>query len=336
MNKDILFIVLILISTIVLILEWVRYSILKEKNVEALKQLKNLQYNISEMADREQYCNTLIRKKEEQMEKISSALAEMTEECSEYGKKVSESKKQYETEQEKLTNFRQSLNDSYERESEDFSNRIEQLRDEYKKEYLESIQSMSTDLADKIQKKQEELEKFDGLIKDYREKVAVAVEEQKRRQLIAEEQDFYTLILSEQDLEEIKELRKASLKMRSAEPINKVIYKVYYEKPYTDLIGRIFGNKPAVTGIYKITNTVNQKCYVGQAVNVQERWRQHIKRGVGAEAATRNKLYPAMLKYGPEKFTFELLESCSRDKLDEREDYWQEFYHAKDFGYSIK
>jgi hypothetical protein len=35
-------------------------------------------------------------------------------------------------------------------------------------------------------------------------------------------------------------------------------------------------------------------CYVGQAANISERWRQHIKRGVGAETATRNKLYPAM------------------------------------------
>jgi group I intron endonuclease len=77
-------------------------------------------------------------------------------------------------------------------------------------------------------------------------------------------------------------------------------------------------------------------CYVGQAVDVASRWKQHIKRGVGAEAPTRNKLYPAMAELGVENFTFELLEECERDKLDSQEDYWQEFYHAKDFGYSIK
>ena len=31
-----------------------------------------------------------------------------------------------------------------------------------------------------------------------------------------------------------------------------------------------------------------------------------------------------------------LLEECDREKLDIQEDYWQEFFHAKDFGYSIK
>lgn len=43
-----------------------------------------------------------------------------------------------------------------------------------------------------------------------------------------------------------------------------------------------------------------------------------------------------MLAFGVENFTFELLEECERDRLDEREDHWQEVYHAKDFGYSIK
>ncbi len=70
--------------------------------------------------------------------------------------------------------------------------------------------------------------------------------------------------------------------------------------------------------------------------NIADRWKQHIKRGVGAEAPTRNKLYPAMYELGPENFTFEILEECDKSLLDEREDYWQEFYQAKEFGYSIK
>ena len=88
--------------------------------------------------------------------------------------------------------------------------------------------------------------------------------------------------------------------------------------------------------IYKITNTENGMCYVGQAVNIAERWRQHIKRGLGAEAPTRNKLYPAMAQFGVENFTFEIIEKCEPALLNQREDSWQEYFHAKDFGYSIK
>lgn len=39
-----------------------------------------------------------------------------------------------------------------------------------------------------------------------------------------------------------------------------------------------------------------------------------------------------MQKYGPENFTFELLEKVSRDKLNEREMYWINFYKSKEFG----
>lgn len=77
-------------------------------------------------------------------------------------------------------------------------------------------------------------------------------------------------------------------------------------------------------------------CYVGQAANLAERWKQHIKRGLGADPITKNKLYPAMKSIGVENFSFEVIEECERSKLDEREDYWQDFFKAKEFGYSIK
>lgn len=43
-----------------------------------------------------------------------------------------------------------------------------------------------------------------------------------------------------------------------------------------------------------------------------------------------------MLEYGVENFSFELIEECDKDSLNEREQYWQDFFGAKEFGYSIK
>jgi group I intron endonuclease len=77
-------------------------------------------------------------------------------------------------------------------------------------------------------------------------------------------------------------------------------------------------------------------CYVRQAVNIADRWKQHIKRGLGAETPTKNKLYPAMAEFGVENFTFEIIEECEKAQLNDREDYWQEYFKAKEFGYSIK
>lgn len=162
-----------------------------------------------------------------------------------------------------------------------------------------------------------------------------AIEIAKVREAERTAKDFYRLQIDESALEDIKELREVMSRLNQPEVLGKLIWKVYYEKPYTDLCGRVF-SKP-VCGIYLITNLENNMCYVGQAVNVQERWRQHIKRAIGAETPTQNKLYPAMAKFGVENFTFQLIEEINNRKLlDEREDYWQDFYKAKEFGYSIK
>ena len=219
--------------------------------------------------------------------------------------------------------------------AEQMAQRYQQAEDNYQQEYLKAIEESTKEYTNLIIQKQEELNKISQELVEAKAKQNAIVEANKRAEEVKQKEQFYKLNLSEIDIEEIKKLRSIIPYLRSAEPINKVIWKVYYEKPYTDLIGRVIG-QGIHTGIYKITNIENQKCYIGQAVNIADRWKQHIKRGVGAEAPTRNKLYPAMYELGPEQFTFEILEECDKSLLDSREDYWQEFYQAKEFGYSIK
>ena len=97
---------------------------------------------------------------------------------------------------------------------------------------------------------------------DLQGKVDAAVAASKREEEKRQEQNFYRLVLSESDLYEITQLRAVEPYLRDREALNKVIWKVYYEKPYTDMIGRILG-AGIKTGIYKITNMTNNMCYVG-------------------------------------------------------------------------
>ena len=173
-------------------------------------------------------------------------------------------------------------------------------------------------------------------IEQLRSSVASAVEIAKHKMEEENKIELYRLQLPEASVNDIWALRSVESLLINAETINKVIWKSYYERPYTDLIGRLGLSNSAVCGIYKITNIENEMTYIGQAVNIAERWKQHIKRGIGAETPINNKLYPAMKQFGPENFTFEIVEVCPRSKLNEREDYWQEFYKAKEFGYSMK
>lgn len=218
---------------------------------------------------------------------------------------------------------------------ENASNYYTTQTEQYQNDYKEMMTDCALSISNLINQKKIELEKLDLAIKEQSEKVNASVEASKRAEEIRSQSDFYKLTIPKEDLDEIKELREVEKHLRNPEPLNKVIWKCYYEKPTTDLIGRVIGSGTH-TGIYKITNLTNQMCYVGQAANLAERWKQHIKRGLGADPVTKNKLYPAMKAIGVENFSFEVIEECERSKLDEREDYWQDFFKAKEFGYSIK
>ena len=226
--------------------------------------------------------------------------------------------------QEKLSSHAQAIGDKYHQDEIDAQN-----------EYLDTLRELMENVQTSIQSKRAELSEIEDVLNNMKSLASAAVEANKRAHEMAEKVNFYRLVLSEEDIKEIEKLREVTPYLRNSEPLNKVIWKVYYENPYTDMIGRVIG-KGVHTGIYKITNLENGMCYIGQAVNIADRWKQHIKRGIGAETPTRNKLYPAMLAIGVENFTFEIVEECDRIKLNEREDYWQDYFKAKEFGYSIK
>ena len=213
--------------------------------------------------------------------------------------------------------------------------KLERALEEEAIKFQENVNNFNAQYNETVNSMMEEYKNLSNNVAVLRATNDAAVEAAKRAEEMKNQLSFYRIQLSAEDIHEIELLRQVEPYLRDKEPLNKVIWKCYYEKPTTDLLGRVVGSG-VHTGIYKITEIETSKCYVGQAANIADRWKQHIKRGVGAEAPTRNKLYPAMREIGPENFTFEIIEQCDRSLLDEREDYWQEYFKAKEFGYSIK
>ena len=86
-----------------------------------------------------------------------------------------------------------------------------------------------------------------------------------------------------------------------------------------------------MTGIYKITNQCNGKIYIGQSKNIEERWKEHKRK-----MQVRNtQLYQAMRFFGIENFVFEIIEECSLDQLNEREQYYIHKYDSINKGYNM-
>lgn len=92
----------------------------------------------------------------------------------------------------------------------------------------------------------------------------------------------------------------------------------------------------ALCGIYKITNKVNGKIYIGQSINIKARWRDHIS-SLNRGDSRCTLLQRAWNKYGGEEnFSFEILELCSEDMLDEVEIKYIEMYDTCNVGYNIE
>jgi len=90
-----------------------------------------------------------------------------------------------------------------------------------------------------------------------------------------------------------------------------------------------------VCGIYKITNQQTGECYIGQAKDCRKRWYEHCRCGIGIDPPQGSQLYSAMLEYGLDSFSFELLLECSPEELNEKEKYFIELYNSNIVGYNI-
>lgn len=185
---------------------------------------------------------------------------------------------------------------------------------------------------EKINIRRNELEQ---ILKKEEAKQQEIIEQYKRAEQIKQDKNFYRIVLSENAQDDVKKLRKIAEELHDPTIIYKLIYKTYYEKPFTEMVGRVVSSEAAACGIYKITNLENGRCYIGQTKQAfKERWRTHLKRGVKAEPGTQNKLYAAMWEDGAENFTFEVLATCTPEELNEKERDYIALYHADTWGYN--
>jgi group I intron endonuclease len=84
--------------------------------------------------------------------------------------------------------------------------------------------------------------------------------------------------------------------------------------------------------IYKITNNINGKVYIGQTIQpIKERFYRHCARAC-SEDESNMAIHKAIRKYGKENFTLELLEET--DNLNEREIYYISKYDSFKNGYN--
>lgn len=227
----------------------------------------------------------------------------------------------------------QALNAAYNekelRLQEQFRTKLEALD----KEYSDKADTYAADWEHKRAQLEDEYAVLVRTIHEQQNILRIALEQNRQEH---EDEGRHYLVMPDIDRYELTELVDVCGHIRNPLPLCKAMYDIYYKVPTTNLINDL-GVK-GVSGIYKITDTTNSKMYIGQSVDMGERWRQHIKRGIGAEAGTisGSKLYSAMMSNKLWNFKFELLEEVPKDNLNAREKFWISYFNATEYGYNMK
>lgn len=89
-------------------------------------------------------------------------------------------------------------------------------------------------------------------------------------------------------------------------------------------------------GIYQIRNNINSKIYIGSSANIQERFKEHVRK-LKRNKHTNQHLQNSWNKYNPDNFEFEIIETCAPSNLILREQHYIDTTQCanRNLGYNI-
>lgn len=220
---------------------------------------------------------------------------------------------------------------------------INNLYENLKKNSLEAFQAYENALDNAYNEKEKAIKQAMTLISSKKQQaenelnqirnaVHAATAARLLQQQEKDEWRFYSIHLTDNQITDITSLLSMKKDLHDPSIISKIIWSTYYNKPVGDMCNRVLGNQKKC-GIYKLTDKSTGYVYIGQSVDIANRWKTHIKYGLGIDTPiTPNKLYQTMQGSSLWYWTFELLEECKKQKLNERERFWIDFYQSDKIG----
>lgn len=312
-------IILIVISVIVFICSFYLYKHTTKVNTENKKinrQLQEKQLTLANcILELEKKINTQQNTLEINENQINNYKKELTDLQNNISKTIDN---QQEMSRKAFENYCEVLDNKYKEEEEEY----EQYRDALQTAYS----NLQLQLMREADEAREELAKIEATR-------AAAIQAQIKEKEIEQNSSFYCLQVTDSELRDIAVLESIKPKLNNERILSMLIWQTYWRTPMTNLCNNVIG-KTIKTGIYKITNQKTKECYIGQAVDLASRWKDHAKCGLGIDTPVGNKLYRSMQEFGIQNFSWEVLEECERKDLDEKEKYYINLYMSKEYGFN--
>ena len=185
--------------------------------------------------------------------------------------------------------------------------------------------------ADLIRQKvniETEIDEITNKLKEFRSIRKSINEAILREKELQEKEDFYSILVSENDKEDIQILQSMDLKLHNRDVIPKLVWELYIRRPCQEMIKRVTGNKK-LGGIYKITYKKTGEAYIGKTVDFSTRWQNHCKTAIGLDGCAKATLHTRMAADGLWNYTFEILEVVDKDQQSEKEAFYIDIYGTK-------
>lgn len=143
----------------------------------------------------------------------------------------------------------------------------------------------------------------------------------------------HSLAITIKDYEDINTLTECRNRLNRKSVLDSLVWSEFVQGPLQQLRKELVSVKltEKISGIYRITNIENDRCYIGQAVDIGGRWTEHIKAALNSPT---DKFHKALAQAPLYSWTWEILEKCGKPQLNEREKYWITHYKSNEFGYN--
>ena len=242
---------------------------------------------------------------------------------------IEEGKKHLSTIQNAIDNQQEMSSNAFKNYCDILEKKYKEVEEEHDME-IEALNTAYSNLQLKLLREADEVRSDLDKIKATR---AAAIEAARREKDIESNLTFYCLDISDADKRDIAKLEALKPSLNKPRVLSMLIWQTWFQKPLKALSANVVGATDA-TGIYKITNIKTKECYIGQAMHIKERWAEHAKCGLGIDTPAGNKLYKAIQEFGLWNFSFEVLEVCPQNQLNEKEKYYIDLYSSYDYGYN--
>ena len=243
--------------------------------------------------------------------------------------KIEEGKKHLSTIQNAIDNQQEMSSNAFKNYCDILEKKYKEVEEEHDME-IEALNTAYSNLQLKLLREADEVRSDLDKIKATR---TAAIEAARREKDIENNLTFYCLDISDADKRDIAKLEALKPSLNKPRVLSMLIWQTWFQKPLKALSANVVGATDA-TGIYKITNIKTKECYIGQAMHIKERWAEHAKCGLGIDTPAGNKLYKAIQEFGLWNFSFEVLEVCPQNQLNEKEKYYIDLYSSYDYGYN--